>query len=146
MWYSKQYGTLIIIVFSVVVVVGIVFLIFDYDSILIISIIFALIPMISILLFYQLIIEISEEKIKIKLGIGLIRKSIALKNIQQVIPVVNSGVAGWGYRILPEYTMFNVTGFKAIEIVLKGSKRKIRVGTDKPKELAEFINKKIDLL
>ena len=73
----------------------------------------------------------------------MIRKSINISDVSNAKPVENSGLAGWGFRVLPSYTMYNVSGFKAVEISLKTKRRKIRVGTPDPTALAEFINDKV---
>jgi hypothetical protein len=97
--------------------------------------------LVCLLIFYKLTIEIDNTHVAFKLGTGLVRKKYALKDIEGCRPVKNSALYGIGIRIIPEGWLYNVSGRFAIELTFKNKKSKIRIGTDKPEEVAEAINK-----
>jgi hypothetical protein len=92
------------------------------------------------LLFYNLSVKVTSEKVSIRFGIGLIRKSFAISAIETCIPVTNKWWYGWGIHFAGITTIFNVSGMKAIELTFKGRRRKVRIGTDHPDELSRYIN------
>jgi hypothetical protein len=101
----------------------------------------------ALVLFYALTVEIKNNTITCRFGIGLIQKSISLSEIQAVKAVQNPWYAGWGIRCIPgQYWLWNVSGFEAVELTMKDGKR-FRIGTDEPDALVHAIesNKKCDL-
>lgn len=106
---------------------------------------FILIPVLIIpaVLFYQLKIHIDYSEVKIRFGIGLIRKSWELKKIEQASVVKNTILHGWGIHYALNTTIYNVSGFNAVELKFKNSKRKVRIGTNEPEKVAAFINRMI---
>ncbi len=97
-----------------------------------------LVLFICVLLFWSLTVEIDSDQLKIWFGSGVIHKSIPLEDIADVRVVHNPWYYGWGIRFIPRGWMFNVSGFDAIELVLK-NKRRFRIGTDEPNQLAEAV-------
>lgn len=73
-----------------------------------------------------------------RLGIGLIRRRIALAEIQRATPVRNAWWNGWGVRLIPGGMMYNVYGLSAVELVLVNGSR-FRIGTDEPDALTRAI-------
>lgn len=99
----------------------------------------------ALFLFYALTVEIQNNIITCSFGIGLIRKSIPLSEVQAVRAVQNPWYAGWGIRWIPgQYWLWNVSGFRAVELTMKDGKR-FRIGTDEPEALVHAIesNKKM---
>lgn len=94
-------------------------------------------------LFYRLKTEISEDSIVISFGIGLIKKRIALNSISSVKVVRNHWIYGWGIRFIWKGWMWNIWGLNAVELNLKGKKSVFRIGSQRPDELCDFINKRI---
>jgi len=114
--------------------------VFPFMSILILIFFIA-----ALVLFYALTVGIQNNIITCRFGIGLIRKSISITEIQSVRAVQNPWYAGWGIRWIPgQYWLWNVSGFKAVELTLKDGKR-FRIGTDEPEALVRAIesNKKM---
>ena len=111
----------------------------DLSMLTIIYTLFALIT----LIFYGLFIEISEKKITLRFGIGLIRRSIDIDSIEYVECVRNKWWYGWGIRLTPHGWMSNVSGLDAVEIKYKNMDKKFRIGTDDSKKLKEEIQKRI---
>jgi hypothetical protein len=99
--------------------------------------------LIILLIFYKLDVEVTDHTVDIRFGIGLIYRHIDISNISKATVVRNHWWMGWGIRFGLNYTLYNVSGLDAVELTLKGKKRKIRIGTNAPSELAYIINQKI---
>jgi len=94
-------------------------------------------------LFYNLTIEVTEQNINLKFGIGLIRRSIPLKKIDSAECVRNKWWYGWGIRLTPHGWLWNVGGLDAVEIKYKNKDRKFRMGTNQSQQLKMEIDKRI---
>jgi hypothetical protein len=92
-----------------------------------------------LLLFFKLTVKVTNDAVHFAFGIGLVRKKIPLADIVNCKPIRYAAL-GWGIRFRPGATLYNVSGNKAIELTIKGKERKIWIGTDKPDELAKYIN------
>lgn len=99
--------------------------------------------LICLLIFYRLTISIDNTHLSFKLGIGLVTRKYLLSDIKTCKPVRNSLIYGVGIRLLPDGWLYNVSGSYAIELTFKNRKTKIRIGTDRPEEIAMEINKLI---
>jgi hypothetical protein len=99
----------------------------------------SLILLICAALFYSLTVEISNDHLEIRFGVGIIKKRFEIKDIEKAYPVRNRWYYGWGIRWIPHGWLYNVSGLDAIEIVMSSGKR-YRVGTDQPNELAQVVN------
>lgn len=90
--------------------------------------------------FWALNIEITQEKILIKFGYGFVRKSFNLSDVVSAKSVKNKWYFGWGVRrwFWPKMWIYNVSGFDAVEIVLKNGNIH-RIGTDEPEKLERAI-------
>ncbi|MBN2087990.1 hypothetical protein JW964_00165 [candidate division KSB1 bacterium] len=93
----------------------------------------------TLFIFGSLTIEVTSEKLKWYFGIGLVRKSIFLQEIQTVSIIKNSWYYGWGIRLTPHGWLYNVSGTRGVEIELKSGK-KFRLGSDEPEKLAQVID------
>ncbi len=91
-----------------------------------------------VLLFGWLTVEINEESLVCRFGIGLIRKRFALRDIEEARTVRNRRYYGWGIRWTPHGWLFNAAGLDAIEIKMSNEKS-YRIGTDQPAELLRAI-------
>jgi lipid-A-disaccharide synthase-like uncharacterized protein len=95
-----------------------------------------------LLLFYRLEIVIDQTEIRISFGIGLIKKKIALGEIEQTEAVRNTFWYGWGIRLTPHGWMWNIAGYDAVQLTLKSGK-KFRIGTDNAQLLKSEIDKRL---
>jgi len=103
----------------------------------------AALPLILVLmLFNRLTVEVDDTTIRLRFGVGLIRKTFSLTDVASCQPVRNQWWWGWGIRLFPGGWLYNVSGLDAVELVLKNGKR-FRIGTDEPRRLAEFIQAKL---
>jgi hypothetical protein len=89
-----------------------------------------------------LTVEVDDTHVRIKFGVGLIRKSFRLDEIASGQPVRNRWWWGWGIRLIPGGWLYNVSGLDAVELVLKNGKV-FRIGTDEPRVLADFIQTRL---
>ncbi|TKG93763.1 hypothetical protein EYV94_16090 [Puteibacter caeruleilacunae] len=95
-----------------------------------------------ILLFYRLTVIVKDDHLRFAFGIGIIGKTIYFKDLVACRPI-DYMPFGYGVRIRPTVTLYNVSGRKAIELIIRGKRRKIWIGTDKPVELASYINTRL---
>jgi len=109
------------------------------------SIVLTFILSIVLMLVYKLTITISEQTVSFKMGIGLIKKNYPISDIKSVQVVKNNWLYGWGIRVIPGGWLFNVSGFKAIELRFYSCDKVIRIGTDKPEEVEKEINYRINI-
>lgn len=95
--------------------------------------------------FSTLQVTVDEQYMRIRFGYGLVRKEFAVGEIVSAESVKNHWYYGWGVRVWfwPYMQIYNVSGFDAVEIVMKDGKR-YRIGTDTPQELENFLNDKIN--
>ena len=97
--------------------------------------------------FSSLTVTIHESFLNIKFGYGIFRKKFVLKDIASTKIVKNKWYFGWGIRFWfwPRMTIFNVSGFDAVELKMKDGKI-FRIGTDEPEDLnrhlAEILNRR----
>jgi hypothetical protein len=90
--------------------------------------------LLSLILFYKLTVIVDNINVEIIFGIGLIRKKFRLKDIHSCKSVKNPWYYGWGIHLTPRGWLYNVSGFYAVEILMKDGK-KYRIGTNNPEEL-----------
>lgn len=92
-----------------------------------------------LLLLYKLTITIDKTHVSFKFGIGLFGRSYKISDIESCTSVTNTPLFGIGIRMLPNGWLYNVSGFKAIELQFKNRKSVVRIGTDKPDEISAFL-------
>ena len=96
-------------------------------------------------LFYNLTVTIDDAHLRIRFGIGLIRKRFPLDQIDSCRPVRNSWLYGWGIRLTHRGWLYNVSGLEAVELKMKSGKT-CRIGTDEPAALAAALEERLDSL
>jgi hypothetical protein len=139
-----QFGTFSVAVMLPILILLVIMLIFTgfNDPVPAIILVFVIVTfIICLLIFYKLTIDIDDTHVAFKLGIGLVKKEYALKDIAACTPVKNSVLYGIGIHLTSDGWLYNVSGLYAIELTFKNKKSKVRIGTDKPEELSETINK-----
>lgn len=100
------------------------------------------IPLVIILFFFSMSVEVNESKVVIRFGIGLFRKSIPLDSIRKCESVRNPWWYGWGIHYTPRGWLYNISGFDAVELTLVGDKT-LRIGSDEPDTLCAAIRSRI---
>ena len=96
-----------------------------------------------ILLFGQLETRVTTDRIIIKFGIGLIKKTILLNEIKSVKKVKNTFWYGWGIRYTPHGWLWNIAGYEAVEIEYKEKRKNFRIGCQSNKELQNAIKRRL---
>jgi hypothetical protein len=99
---------------------------------------------ICLLVFYKLTIVVDDTHLSFIMGIGLVRKTFPLSDISCCKAVINSPLHGVGIHITSSGWLYNVSGKYAIELSFKSSRKKIRIGTDKPDEVALIVSNRIN--
>lgn len=141
----KQYGTVgTSIIIGVMIIISISYYYNIGDEIpeltyLLIESLLAL----TLLLFYCLTIELGERTITVKFGMGIIRKTISIEDIERARCVRNKWWYGFGIRLTPHGWLWNVSGLDAVEIHYKDSHNRFRIGTDDCQKLKAEIDKRI---
>ena len=69
-----------------------------------------LITALTVLVFSVLTVEVDAEAIRLRFGIGLVRKRIPLAEVKAWRAVRNPWYTGWGIRLGPGYVLWNVSG------------------------------------
>jgi len=95
--------------------------------------------------FSTLTIVIDRQFLKIRFGWGIFRKNFPISEIAAVRKAKNHWYYGWGIRLWfwPHMWIYNVSGFDAVEIIMRNGKI-YRIGTDTPDELEAAIKRVIN--
>jgi len=95
------------------------------------------------ILFYKLKIEIDNEYLKISFGIGIIRKSILLKEIDQnrIIKKEIKWFHGMGIRFTPYGTLYNASASTAVGFKIKNTGKGYLIVTKKPEQFLGQLSK-----
>jgi len=95
--------------------------------------------------FTTLTMSIDENCLRIKFGYGIFTKVFPLNEIASVQSVKNHWYYGWGIRLWlwPKMWIYNVSGFDAVEIIMRNGKI-YRIGTDTPGELEAAIKQVVN--
>ena len=94
----------------------------------------AAVMVIGLVLFHSLTVEIARGYLRLRFGVGLIRRQFRLGDIESYEQVRSKWWHGWGIKLTPHGWLFSVSGFDAIQIRLKNG-RQYRIGTDEPTAL-----------
>jgi hypothetical protein len=89
---------------------------------------------VSTILFASLTIRITDSELRWHFGPGLIRKKVAIADIQHAEITTTKFIHGWGIHLTPQGWLYNVSGFKAVAFKLKNGKQFV-LGTDEPEKL-----------
>jgi hypothetical protein len=89
--------------------------------------------------FYGMTVTVTDKAIVIKFGIGYIRKTIKFEEISSVGITQYPVYYGYGIRIIPNGTLFNVSGSYAVELRLKKKRPVLQIGTNDRDALYEVI-------
>ena len=87
-----------------------------------------------------LTVTVDENYVRVKFGYGIFARKFALNQIASVQAVKNHWYYGWGIRLYlwPYMWIFNVSGFDAVEIIMKNGKI-YRIGTNEHNKLETAI-------
>jgi len=86
-----------------------------------------------------LTVSADADALRIRFGpVGVIRKSWPMSDVESVTAVTNPWYYGWGIHLTPHGTLYNVSGYGAVEVRLYTGKT-FRIGTDEPEVLKHAI-------
>ena len=94
--------------------------------------------LLGLALFHSLTVQVDRNSIRLRFGIGLIRKTYDMTRVQEARVVRNHWYNGWGIRVIRGGWLYNVSGFDAVEVSFSNGKL-CRIGTDEPKRLLRAI-------
>lgn len=94
--------------------------------------------------FTTLTVSLDENCLRIKFGYGIFVRMFPLHQIASVQSVKNRWYYGWGVKVWlwPYMWIYTVSGFNAVEIIMKNGKI-YRIGTDSPGKLEAAIKQAI---
>jgi hypothetical protein len=139
-----KFSVAILVPLLVFCVIMLIYIGFEEISAAIILSFVILTLLLCLLLFYRLTIIIDSSHVSFRLGLGMVSRKYLISDIKSCNPVKNSMLAGVGIRMLPNGWLYNVSGLHSIELTFKNRKSVVRIGTDKPEEVAMEINKLIE--
>ena len=131
-YHHTQIGTTILVVCLVVAALGAAMMWQRAQTpMILMSVILATVAVV----FHSLTVEIGDNELRWHFGPGLWTYRLPLDDIQSVATVQNQWWNGFGIRIAPGFTLYNVSGLDAVEIKLKSGEVS-RIGTDDPQGFA----------
>jgi hypothetical protein len=93
-----------------------------------------------LLAFHSLTVDVDRERIKIRFGWGPFGKTYAVSEVRGAREVTNRWFYGWGIRLTPHGWLYNISGFDAVEVEFAAGK-KVRIGTNEPRELLRAVRR-----
>lgn len=134
-----QYGTATLMVFLITgILIAIVALQVIAEGRLLSAIFMLGLYLLGLLMFTSLTVEIAEEQLRFWFGIGMVRKTIALSEIQSTRAIKNPWYYFWGVKSIPGGWFYAVAPGAAIEMTLRDG-RILQLGTDQPDNLSRAI-------
>lgn len=108
------------------------------------TIIMVIIVIIIIASFTHLTVKVTDEKLKLKFGCWIFKKSFNISEISSVKQVKNHWYYWWGIRVWfwPYMWIYNISGFDAVEIIMDNW-RIYRIWTDENEKLEKAISEKL---
>ena len=93
----------------------------------------------GLLAYATLTVEVDAEDVRVRFGIGLIRKSIPLSDIARCEIVRTPSWWGWGMHWTPSGWLYNVSGRAAVRLEMV-SQRPVMIGSDEAERLKAAID------
>jgi hypothetical protein len=88
--------------------------------------------------FSRLNVRVENGELSWRFGLGFLEHKVPLSDIVNANVVTNPIWAGFGVRRLPDAWLYNVSGTKAVELVMRDGRR-VRVGSDEPEALLQAV-------
>lgn len=87
--------------------------------------------------------KVADGTLEVRMGPGLIRRRIDLRDVQQVAVVGRLWLWGWGIRLTARGWQWNVSGTRGVELTYRNGRR-FRIGSDEPEALAAAVASWLD--
>lgn len=135
-----QYGALMFIVFLLtgILIAAVVVMVITEGHTLS-AVLMVLVYLLGLVLFSSFTVEVSEENLRFWFGIGLIRKTITLREVQSTKEIQNPWYYFWGVKSIPGGWFYAIAPGTAVEIKLKNGGI-LQLGTNQPKKLKQAID------
>ena len=128
----------VVLVVALVALAVVMFVTDDGTNVMgLISAVVALLTLLSVV-FSRLTVVVDDRSISARFGWGWPARRIDVADVASVRRVRNRWYHGWGIRWISGGWMYNVAGFDAVELELRGGKL-FRIGTDEPEALESAI-------
>ena len=95
------------------------------------------------IVFSSLTVTIDATHVFAAFAPGRPRVVVPLAELVEVRTVRNPWYYGWGIRLTPHGTLYNVSGLDAVELRTKSGKT-LRIGTDEPDQLRQALTREIE--
>ena len=96
----------------------------------------------TVLLFAALVVEVDAKEIRVKFGIGFVRKTMAIADVVRCELMRTRTWWGWGLHWTPSGWLYNVGGRDAVRVVL-AHERPVIIGSDEAPQLKAAIDARI---
>ena len=96
----------------------------------------------GLLAYATLTVEVDAENVRVRFGIGLIRKSIPLSDIARCEIVRTPSWWGWGIHWTPSGWLYNISGRAAVRLEMT-SQRPLMIGSDEAERLKAAIDARL---
>jgi hypothetical protein len=96
----------------------------------------------GLLAYATLTVEVDAENVRVRFGIGLLRKSIPLSDIARCEIVRTPSWWGWGMHWTPSGWLYNVSGRAAVRLEMT-SQRPVMIGSDEAEKLKAAIDARL---
>lgn len=83
----------------------------------------------ALLNFYRQKVTVDGHAVRLRLGLGLIRRTVPLTEIAGAAPLRAPWLYGWGIHYVGDGWIFNVSSLDCVELRLKNGRR-LLIGTD----------------
>jgi len=137
-----QFGTLVVVLLSLVMLFELVLAFFIGPHVMVIA--FLAVMTLVLAAFHSLTVDVNRERIRVRFGWSPFGRTDPIGKVRDAREVRNHWYYGWGIRLTPHGWLYNVSGFDAIEVEFEGGK-KVRIGTDEPRELLRAIRQAAEL-
>ena len=119
------------------IVLGVVFIGKGFPPVPLLIVVICLITYL-ILMMSSLTVTIDEKFVRVCFGPGVFSVKYPISEMAGIGPKYTTYIWGWGIRWYVTGWLYNIAGFKSVEIIFKNGKKR-RIGTDEPDALAEAI-------
>lgn len=137
-----QFGTFQIIIFGILLILfslkSYQFGFFETSGLIYVGL--SALMLACILFTYRIVIEIDENQISFKFGIGLLKRTYQINELTSCSSVRCSLLNGFGIRKIANGWLYNISGLNAIELRFNDKKSIIRIGTNNSDEIVNLVS------
>jgi hypothetical protein len=98
----------------------------------------------GLLTYATLTIDVDSDEVRVRFGVGLIRKSIPVSDIARCEVVRTPSWWGWGIHWTPSGWLYNVSGRAAVRLEMT-TERPVMIGSDEAERLKAAIDARLAL-